>query len=192
MNYLAHLALSPDDAAIMTGNFIADDIPFKELADLPEEIKSGINLHRVIDKTTDAHPSFKKAVEALRPHHRKYAPVVLDILHDHLLSIHWSVFYDIAEETFHDKAYEYLESQVDRLPPRAGLHVKTLLEYRYLRAYGSRAGLKNVLVRIDKRTRFQSDFASSEKHLYDQIDFFTSCFLDLYKDVKEMSSQMIF
>ena len=169
----------------MTGNFIADDIPFKEIADLPDDIKAGIDLHRRIDKTTDAHPSFKKAVEALRPYHRKYAPVVLDILNDHLLSIHWSTFYEIAEEKFHEAAYSYLDSQSNRLTPKAGLHVQTLLEYRYLRAYGSRDGLKNVLVRIDRRTRFPSDFASAEEHLYGQMDFYATCFLQLYTDVKK-------
>ncbi len=184
MNYLAHLALSPDDPAIMTGNFIADDIPFKEIADLPDDIKAGIDLHRHIDKTTDAHPAFKRAVDRLRPHHRKYAPVVLDILNDHLLSIHWSEFYDIAEEKFHDVAYGYIENQSERLPPKAGLHVHTLLEYRYLRAYGSREGLKNVLVRIDKRTRFQSDFGSAEEHLYDDLGFFSNCFVELYNHLK--------
>jgi len=185
VNYLAHLALSPDDPAIMTGNFIADDIPFKEIADLPADIKLGIDLHRRIDKTTDAHPSFKRAVEALRPYHRKYAPVVLDILNDHLLSIHWSNFYVTAEEKFHDKAYSYLDSQYHRLTPKAGLHVQTLLEYRYLRAYGSREGLNNVLVRIDKRTKFPSNFASAEEHLYDDLEFYSSCFVELYSHLKQ-------
>lgn len=171
----------------MTGNFIADDIPFKEIADLPSDIWSGIQLHRVIDKRTDAHLAFKKAVEALRPYHRKYAPVVLDILNDHLLSVHWSEFYDFSEASFHDLAYDHLSQQSHRLPPKARLHVEALLEYRYLRAYGSREGLRDVLARIDKRTKFDSNFELGEGHLYDQIDFFSSCFIQLYKDVMQVS-----
>jgi len=164
----------------MTGNFIADDIPFKEIKELPEDIAQGLELHRLIDKSTDAHPAFKAARDRLRAYHKKYAPVVLDILNDHLLSLHWDEFFDVPETPFHEYAYTSLQRQVDRLPPKASLHVQTLLEHKYLHAYGSRIGLKNVLARIDKRTRFESDFASAEQQLYDDLDFFSLRFKVLF------------
>jgi len=186
LNYLAHLALSPDDPAIMTGNFIADDIPFKEISLLPEEIKAGIELHRKIDTYTDRHPAFRRGVAHLRGHHRKYAPVVLDILNDHLLSRCWSQWYDQAEQDFHQHVYTLLSTQLSRLPPKISIHVSTLLEYQYLKAYGSKDGLRGIMKRIDKKTKFASDFVSSIDHLYEDYDFFEEVFKDLYQDVKGM------
>ena len=185
MNYLAHLALSFDDPALMLGNFIADDIPRKEEAHLPDDIMEGVLLHRRIDEFTDDHVSFKNAVIKLRPHHRKYAPVVIDILNDHLLSKNWTRFYEENLKNFHQRVYDYFAIHVDRLPPKASLHVQALLEYEYLYAYESRKGIEGVLARMDKRTRFPSDFKSAADHLYKDLNFFDEQFKELYKDLQE-------
>jgi len=183
VNYLAHLSLSQMDPGLMTGNFIADDIPRKEEPLLPEDIAKGIVLHRQIDDYTDGHPAFKKTVQRLRPHHRKYAPVVVDILNDHLLSRHWGQFHSVSESDFQSSVYDVLTDQVVRLPPKVSLHVQTLLEYQYLKAYGTRDGMRNVLSRMDKRTRFPSDFASAVDHLYEDLDFYSEQFILLYSDL---------
>lgn len=186
MNYLAHLSLSNRDPALMTGNFIADDIPRIEEKDVPEDIMNGIVLHRKIDEYTDRHDSFRKAVEKLRPYHRKYAPVVIDILNDHLLSLNWSTFFEESELDFHVYAYSCLTQQLYRLPPKASLHVEALLEHRYLRAYSTKEGLENILTRMDRRTRFPSDFASAADHLYDDLDFYNDLFVELYADLLKL------
>ena len=188
MNYLAHLALSREDPALMTGNFIADDMPRKEEVLIPQDIKAGITLHRQIDDFTDSHPAFLAAVERLRPKHRKYAPVVLDILNDHLLSRTWHQFFSRSEQSFHKIVYSSLESNVKRLPPKTSLHVHALLEYQYLKAYGYKTGLKDVLDRMDRRTRFPSDFGSAVNHLYDDYHFFEQQFQSLFSDLLTIDS----
>ena len=91
MNYLAHLALSPSNDDIMCGNYLADSIRPKQRVGWTEDMIIGYNLHLKIDQFTDAHAGFIKAKNKLRFHHKKYAPVVLDILNDHLLSIYWTL-----------------------------------------------------------------------------------------------------
>ncbi len=172
----------------MTGNFIADDIPRIEEKDVPHDIMKGIVLHRRIDEFTDKHDSFHKAVEKLRPHHRKYAPVVIDILNDHLLSLNWATFFEEPEGDFHTFAYGCLTDQVERLPSKASLHVEALLEHRYLMAYSTKEGLENILTRMDRRTRFPSDFAAAADHLYAYLDFYNELFLELYEDLLELVS----
>ena len=141
MNYLAHLALSQDDPLIMLGNFIADDVPRKEEVQLSPEIVNGIILHRRIDEFTDAHPAFREAMIKLRPKHRKYAPVVLDILNDHLLANNWGQFYSVSRSDFDNNVYKAFRPLVRQLPPKASMHVEALLEYEYLAAYDSRKGI---------------------------------------------------
>ena len=182
---MAHLALSFKDPAIMLGNFIADDISRKEEQLLPEPILVGVQLHRLIDEVTDDHAAFKAANQKLRPYHRKYAPVVLDILNDHLLSKTWNTIYDEKESTFHQFVYHSFISIVGDLPPKASLHVQSLLKYQYLRAYGSRDGLKDVLNRMDRRTKFPSDFGAAVDQLYENYNFYEDQFLVLFKDIQQ-------
>jgi len=94
--------------------------------------------------------------------------------------MHCSSFYEIAEKKFHDVAYNFFDNQSEGRTPKASLYIQTPLEFRYLTDYGSREGLKVVIDRIYKRTRFPSDFASAEKHIYDQMGFYEDCFLQLY------------
>ena len=114
---------------------------------------------------------------------RKYAPVVIDILNDHLLSHNWSTFFDEPEPVFHNFAYDQLARQLERLPPKASRHVQALLDYRYLRAYNTKEGLEDILKRMDKRTRFPSDFASAADHLFADFDFYNELFIKLYRDL---------
>ena len=135
MNYLAHLALSNKQPALMIGNFIADDIPLIEEGQLPSEVMQGVHLHRRIDAYTDDTESFKKAVVKLRVHHGKYASVVIDILNDHLLSNNWNLFFDEDEKDFHAFVYQTFQTFPNHLPVRAQKHIDSLLSYRYLRGF---------------------------------------------------------
>ena len=169
----------------MLGNFIADNIPRKEEGQLPEDIVRGVHLHRRIDEFTDNHHSFKNAVAQLRPYHRKYAPVVLDILNDHLLAQNWNSIFEEDLEDFNRRVYDFFADHVDRLPPKASKHVHILLEYEYLQAYKSKEGLEGVLIRMDRRTKFPSDFKSAVGQLYNEYHFYNEEFLELYKDLRE-------
>ena len=53
MNFLAHLYLSGDSDEIKVGNFIADHVKGKRYLSYPEDIQTGILLHRQIDSFTD-------------------------------------------------------------------------------------------------------------------------------------------
>lgn len=85
MNYLAHAFLSGSNRDIMLGNFIADSLTKSEDSNYQDDVLKGIKLHRAIDSLTDKHTSVRNAVELLRSNHGKYAPVVTDLLWDHIL-----------------------------------------------------------------------------------------------------------
>jgi len=100
MNYLAHLALIPTSCrdredALRIGNLLGDFIKGTESSlrlQFPVDLVDGIKLHRAIDKFTDAHPSFLESKQLLAPERRRYAGIVLDIIYDHFLSIHWKTY----------------------------------------------------------------------------------------------------
>ncbi|MFT6810423.1 MAG: acyl carrier protein phosphodiesterase [Saprospiraceae bacterium] len=184
MNYLAHLALSPHNDDIMCGNYLADSIRPSQRVGWSEDMIAGYDLHLRIDRYTDAHPGFINAKKKLRTYHKKYAPVVLDILNDHLLSIHWESYYGILFEDWAVEVYQRLQPfLIDTLPPNAHKLLSGLLHHKYLHVYRSQQGIVEVLERMDRRTKFESDFASGADHLYQDLAFFESCFHDLYRDL---------
>jgi len=184
MNYLAHLALSPGNDDIMCGNYLADSIRPSQRGNWTPDMIAGYDLHLMIDKFTDAHPGFIKAKKKLRVNHKKYAPVVLDILNDHLLSLHWEKYYGIEFESWSDQIYLRLAPyKTDTLPKNAYKLISGLLDHRYLHVYRSRTGITDVLGRMDKRTKFDSNFVSGATHLYDDMSFYEDRFHELYNDL---------
>lgn len=183
MNYLAHLFLSFKDPDLMMGNFIADDIRLSHIKSLSRPVQLGIGLHRKIDEYTDNHDSFIKATDHLRTNHGKYASVIIDIINDHLLCQSWETFSDERITKFHDFVYYSMEQNNEELQGSAKKHVEALLSHKYLHVYQTKEGLENVMQRMDKRTRFPSDFHSSVKQMYNDYNMYFDLFNDLFVDL---------
>jgi len=169
MNFLAHLFLSCDNEELLIGNFIADFIKIKEVADYSPEIQKGIDLHRQIDTYTDQHPMVKQGVHRLRPHHRKYAPVVLDILYDYILVNNWSRYSGQSINGFAKDMYEILEKRMDELPAKLRKRLPGMIEANWLEAYGTKDGLIFTFQKMDERTSFPSNFVDAFDHM--QADY---------------------
>ncbi|MEL6391016.1 MAG: ACP phosphodiesterase [Bacteroidota bacterium] len=186
MNYLAHLHLSGENDELMLGNFLADSVRPKEIEHWTAEMKRGYDLHIEIDSYTDRHPAFKRAVSQLRPHHRKYAPVVLDILNDHLLARFWTDYHHMTFSFWEERVYDRLGPFENyELPPKAEKLLFSLLKYEYLHVYLTQEGLRGVLSRMDKRARFASSFVRGVEHLYEAERLFVDCFHRLYIDLSD-------
>ena len=93
MNFLAHSFLSFGDPDLVVGNYLGDFVKNRQIPKLPEAVQSGVLLHRAIDSFTDRHHLVKKATKLLHADFSKYAPVVLDIYFDYILSKHWPQFH---------------------------------------------------------------------------------------------------
>jgi len=186
LNYLAHIALSPEDPDIMLGNFIADSVRPNDVEQWSSGIQEGYELHKGIDKYTDAHPAFKSAVKRLRDNHKKYAPVVLDILNDHLLGKYWKRYEVTDFNKWSEAIYKKLEGFGEfQFPPKAERLYDGLMKHRYLHVYQSREGIEGVLSRMDKRARFTSNFVQGASDLYEDISFYEAKFDELYGDLQK-------
>jgi len=165
MNFLAHLFLSCDNEELLIGNFIADFIKQKEVADYSPAIQKGIDLHRQIDTYTDQHPLVLQGVHRLRPFHHKYAPVVIDILFDYLLANNWSRYSGQSLDDFAHYIYDILNDRMKDLPLKLQKRLPEMIEANWLQAYGTDEGILFTFKKMDERTSFPSDFKSALKHL---------------------------
>lgn len=186
MNYLAHLVLSPANDDILFGNYIADSIRPKQQIAWNDQMRAGYAMHMDIDQYTDRHPAFIKAKDLLKSTHHKYAPVVLDILNDHLLAVNWSNLFVEAFSVWQDAIYRsLLPYQQLELPPKARKLIDGLLQYRYLHVYGSQEGTLDVLRRMDKRTSFTSNFYIGLDDLNANYKEYEYLFLELMQSLMQ-------
>ena len=163
MNYVAHLLLTYPFDEISLGNLMGDMLSNKELTALSEQMQRGVQIHRAIDHHTDNHVSMREVVRLLRPQHRKYAPVVADILLDHVLVLNWEEHSNISFSDFEDWVYDTIEVNMSVIPLQLHHRLKSMVKHRWLQQYSSLSGMQFVLERMDRRAQFPSDFASAIK-----------------------------
>jgi len=165
MNHLAHFYLSFGHDSIAVGNFLADFISRKEFENLSSNLLPGIKLHRKIDDFTDHHDRVRKSVRWLHPAFGKYAPVILDIYYDYLLSRNWNKYSDLSLEAFCNGIYEILLKYQSQYPSRLSDRIASMIRQKWLRSFASYTGLQSTFDRLNKRVKYPVDFSSASTKL---------------------------
>lgn len=125
------------------------------------EILTGILIHRKIDQFTDAYPAMRELKAILRQRHRKYSPVVLDILLDHVLVDDWSFHSEIPFDVFQNWVYAFLVEHESSIPERLKARLRRMREHQWLNDYTHLGGLQKVLDMMDYRANFPSRFGEA-------------------------------
>ena len=173
MNYLAHLYLSGKNEDVLIGNFIADSVKGSKYKDYSIDIQRGVVLHRQIDTHTDAHPNFKQAAQLFFPTHRHYSRVLVDMYFDHLLARDWLHYH--PQKPLPDFArdfYSVLNTHIELLPKNFQKINRIIREQDWFNGYARLPELEQILMHMDRRTRFDSQLQASVaifKHI--QSDF---------------------
>jgi len=152
MNWLAHVFLSENHIEHQLGNLLTDPLKAKAWENATERNRRGIMIHKHIDSFTDAHPLVSQSKALLTPRgHLK--GVVLDILYDHFLSIHWDTYCTIPREVFiEDFRFRAMrEMEETHYPPRAKNVISRVVGSRQLSSYAHMHGVVDAFRRIDAR-----------------------------------------
>jgi len=114
MNFLGHAfysLTSPEElCGNMMGDFVKGDVL---LSGLPLRIQEGIKRHRKIDRVCDSRTSFKEMKKLFSPVIGHFKGVLVDIVLDHFLAIHFTKFHPLSLVDFSTQCYEKIESQSD-------------------------------------------------------------------------------
>ncbi|MCY3883818.1 MAG: ACP phosphodiesterase [Gammaproteobacteria bacterium] len=89
MNFLVHSWLARDNDAYVAGAFLGDFVKGPIPLTLPRELQKGIRLHRHIDSTSNKMEEMRSTYWRLGPDLRRVAPILLDLIADHILALHW-------------------------------------------------------------------------------------------------------
>ncbi len=154
MNLLAHALLSPPhNDGLLIGNLTADWIKGRARVAVPPEIRAGFALHRRIDSYTDAHPLVGACADFLAPEWNRYAPILVDVLFDHVLARDFQRFSDEPLASFSGRIYQILLSACGQLPHGANYAIAMMSADDWFGAYASLDGLRLTFSRMSTRLR---------------------------------------
>ena len=150
MNWLAHVFLSENNIEHQLGNLLADPLKGRAWSEATPMFCKGLETHKRIDSFTDNHPLVKESKRRLK--NRKYLKgVIIDIVYDHLLTIHWERYASKDFEEFTSRFREEAPKQIDRYPQKAKFVVNRVVDIKLLSSYSDLKGLGEGFKRIDKR-----------------------------------------
>jgi len=163
MNFLAHCSLAHDAAEVwqcseqerigllagaVIGDFVKGPIP----TDWPTPLRAGARLHRKVDALSNLNPAIRTNCNRFPTHLRRLAPIFVDLLADHCLSLNWQTHYDMEIEYFSQTCYAALEEYAQFQNPNAQALSQYMRNVDLLASYDEwphvRRGIKSVLRRL--------------------------------------------
>lgn len=156
MNFLAHClipeqALSDTHPDLIAGGFIGDFLKGPVPDDLPPALADGVRLHRRIDAYSNQHPGIRASCQRFDPALRRFAPIFVDVVADHLLARHWPRFHPQPLEAFTAEVYRAIQPHVGRLPEQGQRFFDYMSEHDVLAAYRNNAAMERALLSITRR-----------------------------------------
>ena len=153
MNFLAHCLLAQPGAGSIAGGVLGDFVKGSIPESLPRDLAAGIRLHRRIDSFSNRLPEMKVSVARFDPTLRRAAPVLLDILADHCLTLTWGRYADENLRTFTARVYAAIETYSDQVPVRGRGFVSRMVETDLLARYGDPEVIERAMAHVLERLR---------------------------------------
>lgn len=156
MNFLAHCLL-PEvacpgiPAAFIAGGFLGDFVKGGLEGRFPPDLENGIRLHRRIDAFSNRLPGIEQSCARLPANLRRYAPIFLDVVADHVLARHWSDFHNSSLVGFTNRVYTILEAHGDHLPDHGHRFLEHARSQDLFARYAEADVLAGVLTSIARR-----------------------------------------
>lgn len=193
MNYLAHLHLAHLADSSLLGNIMADYVRGNPVGLYSPEIVSGIFMHRTVDRTTDTHPLVKEAKLLFRDEYRRVAPITLDLVWDHFLSLHWSTIEpSIPLVDFVRDCRKIIESQLCHTPEKFQELNEYLWPQQWLIRYADKNYIGKSLSGMARRRPKLSALSGSFDDFLLQYDALETIFFQFYPQMMANALQHFF
>ncbi len=189
MNWLAHVLLSENHIEHQLGNLLTDPLKGKAWEGASDRILYGIEMHMRIDSFTDKHPIVSKSKARLTKRgHLK--GVVLDILYDHFLSLHWDEFCTIPREVFIEDFRFNAMLAIHDYPHKAQNVISRVVATRQLSSYIHMRGVVDAFERIDNRLSDRARAKDTTTRyiplIAEEREYLEKAFLDFFPELMAM------
>jgi acyl carrier protein phosphodiesterase len=189
MNFLAHFHLSPPMADALVGAYLGDFVrgPIECVPDLPLLMRQGITLHRKVDAFTDKHPVWRASGTRLDPSLRRLSGVVIDIVYDHFLCLHWNRFASSSLEEFAQHCYSCLLSRTPWMSLEARRGVRRMKDQDWIRTYCHMEGIDLAFQRLSHRSPALAILPSASSDLRRHQQALEEDFLCFYPELVQFA-----
>jgi len=158
MNFLAHclipeLALPETHPALIAGGFFGDFIKGPLDDRLPPELADGVRLHRRIDAVSNRLPALRASCGRFPAPLRRFAPIFIDVVADHLLCRHWARFHHEPLPRFSAAAYVAIAHHARHLPERGLRFLQHVRQHDLFARYGEPETLRGAFDALAARLR---------------------------------------
>ena len=190
MNYLAHAFLSFNKEDILAGNMISDFVKGKAKYTYPAGIQNGIQLHRLIDEFTDAHPVTAEAKKYFRQQYRLYAGAFIDIVYDHFLAIDSKQFVTYGNlEMFSNQVYLLLEPNSSFFPLRFQKMFPYMKSQNWLYNYQFREGIQKSFNGLVYRAAYLNESAVAFEIFNEHYAELQNCYREFFPELLHFASE---
>ena len=162
MNFLAHCALADEASSLwqvdsnqhqglLAGAVIADFTKGRINPLWPDALQAGIRLHRRIDAVSNQHPGIRTSCERFPKSLRRFAPIFIDILADHYLSLSWQDYTKENLGKFTPRCYQAIARYQEFVPQKGQSFIGYIRETNLLGRYHDWATIERALLFSLKR-----------------------------------------
>ncbi len=189
MNFLAHsliphLAADPGHPDLVAGGFLGDFIkgPVPP-GRLPGTLAAGVRLHRRIDAYSNEQAGIRASCDRFPPPLRRFAPIFVDVIADHLLARHWSRFCDLPLQDFTSSVYRAIERHTGLLGDQGLRFFEFMVAEDLLAGYAKPEVMMRSLGSVTRRLRHTSMDAQLATTVERRLDALEQDFLMYFPDL---------
>ncbi|RAW94214.1 MULTISPECIES: acyl carrier protein phosphodiesterase [unclassified Photorhabdus] len=193
MNFLAHLHLATLADSSLLGNLMADFVRGNPEGQYSADVVAGIRMHRRVDVLTDTHPLVIQARHLFSAPYRRVAPITLDIIWDHFLSLNWDKLvptYSLPAFIHH--ARNQIEPHLYYTPEKFQELNEFLWPQNWLIRYADLAFIADVLKGMARRHPRLSDLSGSFQDIEQHYADFEALFWQFYPYMMEKAENKDF
>jgi len=128
----------------------------------------------------------------LAPKRRRYAGIVLDIIYDHFLSIHWDSYYELPLDDFIHQVYTTIENNKEWQLGQLKNIFPTMKSENWLSRYIHISGIEETFRRVAKRGKYTTPIADTHIDFKQHYSTFEEHFQHIYKDLIEFKDHFKF
>ena len=186
MNYLLHCWLGRADPGLKAGGFLGDFIKGMLDDDIPQALKRGLLLHRHIDVQSNRLPSMRSTYHRFGSGLRRPAPILLDLIADHVFAKHWEEFGTGELSEFTQSCYDAID--LYEVPESARRFYDHMRYTDLLSRYAQLDVVEDIMVRILRRLRFSHMEDELARRLRENEIGFREDFETYFQDLQAVTS----
>lgn len=151
---------------------------------LPKTIELGIKNHIAVDKFTDTHAKVLELRTLFSSEKRRFAGIILDVLFDHFLHIHWNKFTNICKLDTINISYQSFQKKQKYMTDRMKRVTGYMIQNDWLGSYNDLTAIGYVLDRLAERVSFSNNFCGSIKEIEKNYTSLEDGFMVFFPELK--------